>query len=608
MRPSSLAFIAVLAVQAHASPAQVLDSNKAATGGSAWDGKVTLRLDYGYSGQGLTGTTSSLEDLKRGAFVDSYSIGPQNGATGYDGDRAWEKEPSGTVTWQSGGDVVPLAISEAYQDRNLWWRADRGGAAIKDDGSKTENGAVYDVLTVTPKGGKPFDAWFDGKTHLLYRTIEVQGTLTTQQTYSDYAPVDGVQIARKIVIDDGSHNLQTLTLKLARFSAALPASAYGPPKEDIHDFSIAGGARSATVPFRLINNHIYVDVSVNGSKPLLFMFDTGGHSILQPEAAKMLHVASEGHQSATGGGDKVVESGVAVVKTFRIGAVTFSDQPVAVLAFDSKKVEGIQDYGMLGYELFARFVTRFDYGNHTVTFFDKRYFDAKDAGTAVPMALYHQFPEVHGTFDGVAGRFGIDTGSRFALMLTAPFAAEHDLRAKVSKGIEAAIGWGVGGPSRGFVFRQGMLTLGDVKIASPLAEISTDKGGAAAAAAFPNNIGGGILKRFVVTFDYQHSIMYLKPVKGPVADLDTFDRSGMWLNEGDGGYKIFDLDDGAPAAEAGLQKGDVIVSIDGKPASDIPLYVLREKLRNDPPGTKVDVKFERRGKYQNATITLKDLI
>lgn len=102
----------------------VLAANKAATGGTAWDGMVTLKIAYTYSGQGLTGTQSTLEDLERGAFVDSYDIGPTSGATGFDGSKAWEKEPSGTVTNQAGGDVLPLAVNEAYQDQNS------GGARI----------------------------------------------------------------------------------------------------------------------------------------------------------------------------------------------------------------------------------------------------------------------------------------------------------------------------------------------------------------------------------------------------------------------------------------------------------------------------------------------
>ena len=73
-----------------------------------WDGKKTLKVEYAYSGQGLTGTTSSLEDLQNGRFVDTYDIPPQSGASGFDGTKAWEKEPSGTVTDQAGGDVIPL--------------------------------------------------------------------------------------------------------------------------------------------------------------------------------------------------------------------------------------------------------------------------------------------------------------------------------------------------------------------------------------------------------------------------------------------------------------------------------------------------------------------
>ena len=37
------------------------------------------------------------------------------------------------------------------------------------------DGTTYDVLTVTPKDGKPFDAWFDAKTHLLSRVDRKAG-------------------------------------------------------------------------------------------------------------------------------------------------------------------------------------------------------------------------------------------------------------------------------------------------------------------------------------------------------------------------------------------------------------------------------------------------
>ena len=48
------------------------------------------------------------------------------------------------------------------------------------------------MLTVAPQGGKKFDAWFDAKTHLLFRIVEQQGPKTITTNYSNYAPADGV--------------------------------------------------------------------------------------------------------------------------------------------------------------------------------------------------------------------------------------------------------------------------------------------------------------------------------------------------------------------------------------------------------------------------------
>ncbi len=612
----AMAALALLATAARAQPAgeaaasAILEANHQAMGGDGWNAKSTLRVEFAYSGQGLTGTTSSLEDLRRGRFVDAYAIGPTAGANGFDGAKAWEQEPSGTVTNQAGGDVIPLAISEAYLDQNLWWNPDRGGARIAGDGVKSDGEGRFDVLTVTPKGGAAMEAWFDAKTHLLSRMIQAQGTLTITTFYSDYRPVEGVQIAGKQVVDDGSGaaHLQTSTLTRATFRAALPAAAYARPPERLSDYSIAGGAASTTVPFQLVNNHIYAEASVNGAKPALFIFDTGGHDILTPQTAKAIGVKSQGAQTAAGAGDAVAFSGVAMADTIKVGDATLTHQPIAVLQFSAPGVEGVTEAGMIGYEFFARFITRFDYGRRTITFIDKRRFDPRDAGVAVPMRLYHQFPEVLGSYDGLAGRFGIDTGSRMTLMLTGPFVRQNHLRASETRGVEAMTGWGVGGPSRSFVTRGGVLKLGDVTIDGPLTALSSDKGGAGAAEAFPNNIGGGILKRFVVTLDYDHGLIYLKPVDGSVADLDRFDRSGMWINAADDGFVVVDITKGAPAEAAGLQVGDHILAVDGKPASDIALSDLRQSLRLEPAGAVVTFRVKRGADATDMRLRLRDLI
>jgi S1-C subfamily serine protease len=116
------------------------------------------------------------------------------------------------------------------------------------------------------------------------------------------------------------------------------------------------------------------------------------------------------------------------------------------------------------------------------------------------------------------------------------------------------------------------------------------------------------MMRFVVTLDYEHRVMYLKPVVGPVPDLDTFDRAGLWFNLGHDGFDIVDVTKGAPADQAGLKSGDVIVGVDGTPASNLKLYEVRQRLRDQAPGTVVKFAVKRGSEAKDVAVTLRDLI
>jgi Aspartyl protease/PDZ domain len=606
---AAVALVALLATPVFASPvASILDANKAASGGKAWDDKATLNTESDYSGQGLTGMTTYQADLKHGWFANNYTIGPASGANGFDGTHAWMKDPSGTVTIQEGGDSRQLMVNEAYRNANLWWRADRGGATVTSDGQKTDDGATYDVIAVVPKDGKPFHAWFDAKTHLLSRVIEKQGSQTITSTLSDYRATDGVKLAGKLVIDDGEgpKYFQTLTLTSAKFTPAQDASVYAAPKVTVTDFSIAGGAAQAAMPIQVLNNHIYADVMVNGKGPFTFIFDTGGANLVTPSVAKELGLKSQGHMDVHGAGVGIMEAGLTKIDELKIGNAALKNQVFVVLPLDAmSNVEGIKETGMVGFETFRRFVTRIDYAGKTLTLIDPKHFDPKDAGTPVKFVFSGSIPEIKGTFEGIPGTFEIDTGSRAGLTLTKPFAEKIDFRAKHPKGIDCVDGWGVGGPSTGYVARGKMLMIGDVKVPNIVTSFATQSKGAFAGNEYSGNIGSGILKRFVVTFDYNNKVMYLKPATVPLTDVGTFDRSGMWINDSQGGFEIVDVTAKGPADTAGLKKNDVIVSVDGKPAGEIKLADLRQRLRNEAPGTKVKLGLQS-GKM--VTLTLRDQI
>src|SRR5258708_7835832 len=56
--------------------------------------------------------------------------------------------------------------------------------------------------------------------------------------------------------------------------------------------SAQNGADSAIakIPFKLFNNHIYLNVRVNNSKPLWFILDTGAGDIIDLKHAKALNL------------------------------------------------------------------------------------------------------------------------------------------------------------------------------------------------------------------------------------------------------------------------------------------------------------------------------
>ena len=588
--------------------ASVLRANHKAVGSFPQAG--TLEFDYGYSGNGMTGTAVSTQDIATGAYIDSETAGPVSEAFGYDGKTPWMRDLSGANTAQEGGDRIAVAVNEAYRNANMWWRSDFGGATIVYAGREILDGSPNDRLTVTPKNGKPFDAWFDAKTHLLTQIAEPRQFFNTRVFYSDYRRENGVSVPHKLVLDGGTGkaNYETLTLQKMTVGAAQPIADYARPTAPPTGATIDGNAASVTVPFRLLNNHIYVQGTVNGKGPYTFILDTGGHNLISPKIIKDIGLSSVGASVGTGAGKSTVVSGFVKVSDIAIGGVHLHDQTAIAQNVYDKSIEGIPVDAMVGFELIRRMVTRIDYGAHTLTFTDPAKFTPLDAGKAVPFKFYDHLPQVAGDAAGISGIFDIDTGSRSEVDITSPSVDRYKLRQKYANGVIAVTGWGVGGPVESYVVRLPSLTLGGLKQDSVVADLDGPNSGSMSDPNFLGNVGTGFLKRFVVTFDYAHQIMYLKPIVPPPMDIGTFDRSGMWINAAADGYLVNSISAHGPAAEAGLQKGDVITAIDGKKVKPENLATARALLRMRPAGSKITLDFKRGGEDRHALLTLRDQI
>ncbi len=588
----------------------VLAANHAAVG--QVPAKGTAEYRWTYAGSGLTGTATHTSDVATGAYVDSLNAGVLSTGEGFDGKTPWMRDISGANTSQEGGDRVIVATNTAYRDANLWWRADRGGAQVEYLGREPLDGVSTDHIAVTPRGGRRFEAWFDADSHLLLRTAEPKMFFKTRVFYADYRREGTVMVAHTVTSDPGTGeaSYDHLKLETLTFGPARPLSAYARPTVAPTGASLAGGASSLTVPFRLLNNHIYVQAKVNGKGPYTFIVDTGGHNLLSPRIVAEAGLRKVGEIAMSGAGDKTSSGGFAEGANIEVGeGVKLADQVAFVTEIYRPEIEGIPVDGMVGFELFRRMAVTIDYGAQTLTFTDPAKFAAPaDAGAAIPFKFYDHLPFVAGFLDDIPANFDIDSGSRSEMDITGPTVAKHGLKARFSKGVSAITGWGVGGPSRSYTVRLPSVTLGHVKVDGPTAGLSEDKGGSMSDGNYQANIGSGFLKRFVVTFDYAHQRMWLKPIAPTPVDAGRFDRSGMWINADKGGYEVTAVSAGGPADEAGLKAGDVIVSLDGQPAVAEKLSDARILLRARPAGSKIEAQVRRDGAERTVAITLRDQI
>jgi membrane-associated protease RseP (regulator of RpoE activity) len=70
------------------------------------------------------------------------------------------------------------------------------------------------------------------------------------------------------------------------------------------------------------------------------------------------------------------------------------------------------------------------------------------------------------------------------------------------------------------------------------------------------------------------------------------------------GAEIAQVVDGSPAADAGLQEGDVVTEVDGTGVSNA--SDLREQVRDREPGDEVTITYTRDGDSAQARVTLED--
>jgi hypothetical protein len=179
-------------------PAEILAAAKAASGGSAWDTHTSLHTLVALRAGGHVGEVERWSEIGTGRSYLRFELGPMSGAMGFDGTVAWTREPSGRTQVIAIDSEAQLAVNAAYRDQLAFWFPARHPATIAYKARSPADGADFDVISVTPKGGREFELWVNVETKMIERLVEHEAIATRTEIYMDWRDVQGVKIPFRV--------------------------------------------------------------------------------------------------------------------------------------------------------------------------------------------------------------------------------------------------------------------------------------------------------------------------------------------------------------------------------------------------------------------------
>ena len=288
------------------------------------------------------------------------------------------------------------------------------------------------------------------------------------------------------------------------------------PQQAVPKAHFDSGNSALRIPLEIDNNLILMRVSVNDSKPLRFIFDTGAsHSVMNSPRVRELGLKTQGQVSgdATGG---VIQGSFVHGVSLSVQGAKVSNQSIGAFAFPT--VPGFEFDGVIGYDFINQFVVEIDYENKIMNLYEPRTYRYSGKGHVIPLILAgRRIPLVRTTImmEGrapIAGNLEVDTGGDGTFIINSPFVKKHRLAEALSETIQGS-GRGAGGEEKRLFGRVKAMQFGRVIINEPPIGLAQNTEGASASEDNDGRIGGEVFRRFKVILDYSRKQIILEPNK-----------------------------------------------------------------------------------------------
>jgi len=372
-------------------------------------------------------------------------------------------------------------------------------------------------------------------------------------------------------------------------------------------FSLPPGKTRVQFPIEVYNNLVVVPMILNGQLPLKFILDTGVRTSILTERAysDILNLQySRKYTIAGPGGEKMVDAYVTNNVSFDMPGVQGRGHAMLVLDQDYLELRnylGTDVHGILGYELFSRFIIAVDYERKTLTLMLPERFHEKRNYQWLPIQIEDTKPYVTVNLQmndttSVSAKLLVDSGASHGIFL------ETSSNPKIQvpqPNVVSIIGRGLGGVIHGQIGKINSIKLGKYEIPNvitnfpdPNSYMDTLK---VSRTVFRNgSIGGEILNRFTVIYNFPGEKIYLKKNSNYKKEF-YFNLSGLTIRAKGARLKNFEITDireNSAAFRAELNVGDRIISVNGVSASDLELNTVNGFL-NSKPGRRINLVIER---------------
>jgi Aspartyl protease len=276
------------------------------------------------------------------------------------------------------------------------------------------------------------------------------------------------------------------------------------------------GKSHTAIRFELYRDLIVLPARINDTLNVRLILDTGTRSMLLygKRFAGLGNIAGNKGVKVSGWGSPLgVNASVSFPNNIRIGNVKGDGLAIAVVPtrplFDDKPAID----GIIGYELFVKFVVEINYKTKTLHLFDKLPYNHDEGFTSVPLEINKAMPQVKTSIvlsdnSSVDIQLLVDTGSSLGLTVFS-----KDKYAFYSSDVQHPVGIGLNGVVNGFDLYFKHMFLGEMKVRRIPSHVVNVTQHPDEKFSYCGSVGAAFLKKHIVIFDYPSSRMFLLSYK-----------------------------------------------------------------------------------------------